>query len=191
MKKLILLTSLFIFLSPSSFSKNCSFTTKPENIKVTWTAFKTPKKLGVEGTFTDLKFEGPMGGNSMDEIIKSSTFHVNTDSVETKDPARNTKIAQFFFKKMKGDAAISGKVTSMDKDFINLEITMNGKSLVVPLSYKIKGSKLKATGTLDVLDFAMDESLKSITMACSEKHEKKTWSDVNLSLEANFKKTCK
>lgn len=194
MKKLLILISLFGFISPSLYAgkkKVCSFAISPENIKVTWTAFKTPKKVGVEGTFTDLKFEGPMSGNSMDEVIKASTFLIKTDSVETKDPARNIKIAQFFFKKMNGDASISGKVASMDDKFINLEVTMNQKALIVPLSYKVKGSKLSATGTLDVLDFAMDESLKSITTACSEKHEKKTWNDVNLSLEANFKKTCK
>jgi YceI-like domain len=191
MKKLIILTSLFVFLSPSSFSKTCSFTTKPENIKVTWTAFKTPKKVGVAGTFNDIIFDGPMSGNSIDEIIKSSTFLIKTDSVETKDLARNLKIAQFFFKKMNGNASISGKVVGMDDKFINLEVSMNEKTLVVPLLYKVKGSKLTATGTLDVLDFSMDESLKGITMACRELHENKTWSDVNLSLEANFKRICK
>jgi YceI-like domain len=194
MKKLLILISLFGFISPSLHAekkKVCSFTINPENIKVTWTAFKTPKKVGVGGTFSNLKFEGALNGNSIDEIIKSSTFLIKTDSVDTKDPARDIKIAQFFFKKMKGEAAISGKVESMDGQFINLAVTMNEKILVVPLAYKIKGSKLSASGTLDVLDFAMDESLKSITMACSEKHEKKTWSDVNLSLETTFKKICK
>lgn len=191
MKKLIIFTSLFLTLSNPSFGKICSFTITPENIKVTWTAFKTPKKVGVGGTFSNISFNGPLSGNSIDEIIKSSTFLIKTDSVDTKDPARDIKIVQFFFKKMKGDGPILGKVTGMDKEFINLEVSMNEKSLVVPLSYKIKGSKLNAAGTLDVLDFAMDESLKSINMACSEKHEKKTWSDVNLSLEAKFKKVCK
>jgi len=190
-KKIIFLTSLIIFLSPSSFAKTCSFTIKPENIKVTWTAFKTPKKVGVGGTFSDIKFDGPMNGKSIEEVIKSSTFLIKTDSVSTNDTARDIKIAQFFFKKMKGDSSISGKVVNMDKEFINLEVSMNENSIVVPLAYKIKGSKLSAAGTLDVLDFAMNESLRGINMACNELHEKKTWNDVNLSLQATFKKDCK
>ncbi|MFI5390529.1 MAG: YceI family protein [Bacteriovoracales bacterium] len=191
MKKLFLLISLLVFLPFSTFAKTCTFTTNPKNIKVTWTAYKTPQKVAVNGTFEDIKFEGPMSGKSIDEIVKSSTFLIKTDSVDSKDKARDMKIAQFFFKKMTGEAAISGKVTSMDKETINLEITMNGKSVTVPMSYKIKKSKLSAKGELDVLNFGMEESLKSITQACSEKHEKKTWSEVGLALQASFKKSCK
>jgi hypothetical protein len=191
MKKLFLLISLLVFLPFSTFAKTCTFTTNPKDIKVTWTAFKTPKKVAVNGTFRDIKFDGPMSGNSIDEILKSSSFLIKTDAVDTKDAARDVKVAQFFFKKMTGEATISGKVTSMDKETINLEITMNGKTLEVPMSYKIKKSKLSAKGELDVLNFGMDESLKSINQACSDLHEKKTWSDVGLSLEATFKKSCK
>ncbi len=185
---------LSIFLTFNSFAakkKSCTYSITPEDIKVTWTAFKTPKKIGVNGTFSDLGIKGPMEGSSIKEIVSGSSFHINTDLVDTQDKARDVKIAQFFFKKMMGDPAISGKVESMDGKKIILSITMNNKTQSIPLTYKIRKSKLSASGSLDVLNFSMDESLKSITAACKEKHEDKTWSDVNLAMEANFKKTCK
>ena len=194
MKKLLTLICLSLFLSPSLYAgkkKNCIYSITPNDIKVTWTAFKTPKKVAVPGTFSDLGIQGTLEGKSIEEIVKSSTFNINTDLVDTKDKARDAKVAQFFFKKMKGPASITGKVEAMDRGVMSLSITMNEKTLVLPLTYKIKKNKLTASGVLDVLNFAMDESLKSITAACKEKHEDKTWSDVDLSLEAAFKKTCK
>jgi hypothetical protein len=160
-------------------------------VKVIWTAFKTPKKLGVNGTFSKIDLQGHFSGNSIKEIVTGSSIKINSQSVDTKDKGRDANISENFFKKVTGDPVITASVESMDEHFINLHITMNNKKILVPLSYKIHRNKLEAKGTLDIFDFGMADSLKSLAEVCKEKHEDKSWNDVDLKLEANFKKKCK
>lgn len=159
-------------------------------VKIAWTAFKTPAKAGVSGTFKDISFDRIPQAKSILAALSDSSFNINTQTVATNDLARDKKIATFFFSTMEGGEKISGLVKSVDQKTMTATIafTMNAKTVLVPLKYSLSKMTLKAEGILDIFDFAMADELRALNEACAAKHEGKTWNDVVISIEAPFKK---
>ncbi|EQC52413.1 YceI-like domain protein, partial [Bacteriovorax sp. DB6_IX] len=100
----------------------------------------------------------------------------------TKNTGRDKKIVDNFFR----DVKISGKVTAIKKNMLITEMVMKGKKVKVPMKYTLEGSKLSATGTIDVFDFMMHSNLDAINKACKALHEGKTWNDVNIELKTDL-----
>lgn len=67
------------------------------------------------------------------------------------------------------------------------KITMNDKSLNIPMNYTANDGVITAKGTIDLADFAMIPSLKSINKACYDLHQGKTWQDVDIAFTLNYK----
>ncbi|OUR96594.1 hypothetical protein A9Q84_09615 [Halobacteriovorax marinus] len=178
----------FLLLQSITFAACLETTTK--DIQVKWTAFKTPEKVGVGGTFKKVKFASKLKGDSITSVIKKAKFSIDSSSVFTKNSARDMKISKFFFKPMMDGAKIEGEVVSMNAKKVVVLFKMNKKSVKVPLNYTVSNNELKASGTLDVLDFSLNSQLAALNKACFAKHKGKTWSDVDVVLMAKFKK-CK
>lgn len=189
MKILVLcLTTLF---TTNLFAKCVNLTNQKENIILTWTAFKTPAKAGVNGTFDKIDLQTPKEAKSLGEFVSKTTFKIDTKSVSTKDKGRDRKLAEHFFN-FAGKSMISGKFLSMKDNTLEVEITMNGVKKVIPMSLEQNTEKLTfvATGYVDVFDFALNGQLSAINKACYALHKGKTWSDVALKLEAQLS-SCK
>jgi len=182
---LFILCSLII--TTSTFAKEC-FTVKEKDILVDWVAYKTPKKLGVGGNLPKVTFTGLKKADSLNKMIKSASLTIDTKTVETKNASRNKKIVKYFFGNMKAGHGIKAKMTKMNKKMITMDLSMNGITKKVPMSYSLKGNTLKATGYIDVIDFSLSRSLKAINKACYALHEGKTWADVKLDLTVKFTK---
>lgn len=189
----VLITAMALGLSLSAFSATdiCSVEYNSKASTLNWTAFKTPKKVGVKGSFTDFSVKTNKA-TTVDELLTGATFEVKTNSVSTNDKARDAKIFQFFFKTMKKDSMITGKVLKVAADKVETEFTLNGVTKPVSLTKKVddKGVVTLA-GTLNVLDFGMEGNLGTLTKACNALHEGVTWPDVNVELVAATTKTCK
>lgn len=183
-----------ITLSCNAFARPqiCSYEYAQEGSMVSWTAFKTPKKVGVGAKFTDFAITAKRA-KSVVEMLDGATFEINSQSVDSGDKGRDVKIEQFFFKKMLKGTKITGKVLKSSEGKADVQITMNGSTLVVPMisKYDQNSGKLVLSGDIDVLKFGMESNLAAITKACYEKHEGVTWPDVNIELSANVKSDCK
>lgn len=189
MKTTLLALSLFSF---TVFAHHeCDYSANTKNKTLSWTAYKTPKKVGVKGSFTKFDITATKS-KSINELIKSATFSINSQSVETGDKARDAKIMQFFFKSMLKGTKITGKVLRIDNSKAQVEITMNGKTGTIEMAINYDEAKNNAilSGTIDVMNFAMEKNLAALTKACMEKHEGKTWSDVNVELSTEITKNC-
>lgn len=173
----------------SAWAENCSYSIKKNAFKVEWTAFKTPLKVGVKGSFDKLGVKSDQKGTSLKDLLSNINFNIDGQSVNTNNKDRDKKISTYFFEPMGN--TITGKLVSYDKKIINMSLTMNGVTKIVPLKAEIKNNEIIAQGHIDVLDFSLEKSLAGINKACLELHEGKTWSDVSLQLSAKFKKTCK
>lgn len=182
MKKILLFSS--IIFSSHAFA-NC-LQISEQDLSVKWTAFKTPAKVGVSGSFKKFTFDGKTKGTSAKDIAYGLGLKIDHQTVDTANAARDAKIAKFFFSTIKGKE-IAARVTKIDDKNIVLKVNMNGVDRDVPMSYTILGNELKAQGVIDVLDFTMNKQLKDINKACFALHEGKTWSDVGLELTAQFK----
>ena len=190
----ILLSVAVLGLTFSAFAKPqiCSFDYQKEGSTLSWTAFKTPKKVGVGAKFSDFTITAK-NAKSTDDLLASASFEVNSQSIDSGDKGRDMKIAQFFFKNMLKGTKISGKVLKVSNNVADVEMTMNGATKVISMTSKFDeaSSKLIVKGALDVLEFGMKDNLAAITKACYEKHEGVTWPNVDLELSAAVKKSCK
>lgn len=186
--KLILPIIIFSLFSSSAFTKEC-YTLSPKNTELKWTAYKTPAKAGVGGTFKGIRLTGPLKGKSIAEIVETTNFTIDAKTVYTKNPDRDKKLFKNIFSTIVGQK-IEGKFSKMAKGELLATITMNGVTREVPLSFKENKDTISATGYIDLFDFTMGDQLKAINKACYALHEGKTWSDVQLTVLAKFE-SCK
>ncbi len=77
-----------------------------------------------------------------------------------------------------------------------MKITMNGVSRVVPFEYTATSEgEVSAKGSFDMLDFALQGPFDSLHEACGEMHTgpdgvSKTWTDVEVTVQGSFTKSC-
>lgn len=190
--KLLPLVILGLSFSALASPQICSFDYSKEGSTLGWTAFKTPKKVGVGAKFSDFNVKAK-SSKSIDDLLSSASFSVDSRSVDSGDKARDLKIVQFFFKKMLKGKMITGKVLKVSGNTADVEMKLNGvtKTVTMTSSFDDATSKLFLKGAIDVLEFGMKDNLAALTKACMEKHEGVTWPNVDLELVASIKKSCK
>lgn len=185
------LTLVFLFsLNAKANITGCKYDFQDKDTTVGWTAFKTPKKVGVKGKFLKYSIKSK-SSDSAEMLLANSNFTINPQSVETGDKARDAKIFNFFFKKM-AKKNITGKVIKSQNGKLEVELNLNGKKKVIPMAYSYDDNiqKLVIIGSIDVLDFSMKNNLATLTKACFEKHEGVTWPNVDFELTTTLKRTC-
>ncbi len=188
--RLLVFTFAMLF-TLSGFAKNCQYSTSPEKVKLTWTAYKTPLKAAVSGSFNNLGLGKAKKANSLKKLVKGMSFDIKTDSVNSSNPARDKKIYTYFFKKMVNGDSISGKIKDWSKKKLIVELKINGVMTSLPLAVEVKKNTIVANGYIDILDLGMKKSLEGINEACNLLHQGKTWSDVALNLTIATEKSCK
>lgn len=150
--------------------------------KLEWTAYKTPDKIGVSGTFNDIELSGAKDSGNIEQDIKDATFKVVTSTVNSKDQERDTKLFNSFFKLMAGD--ITGKFVDFKDGKATIEITMNSVTKQKEFTYTIIGNTIALKGNIDIIaDFDGTKAFNSIHELCKELHADKTWTEVDINVE--------
>jgi polyisoprenoid-binding protein YceI len=187
-----LLLAFFVVMSFQAKANitGCKYSFQDKETTVGWTAFKTPKKVGVKGKFSKFKMKAK-AGDSVEMMLAKASFEINTASVDTTDKARDAKIVNFFFKKMPSNK-ITGKVLKSENGKLEVQLNLNGVKKVVPMAYSYDDviQKLAIVGSIDVLDFSMKSNLATLTKACFEKHEGVTWPNVDFEFLTTLKRVC-
>lgn len=186
----ILLSSLIVF---SSFTQaaTCKFYYNNETSKVNWIAFKTPKKIGVNVAFDKITIHPKKKhAQKIEDLVIGSTFIIDTTSVNSKNPERDEKLKNFFFTSKGKPVSIEGKVLSLKDNILEVELKINEAKKIITMKSAISDKFFSATGSIDVLDFALSENLGLINDACKDLHEGKTWSDVEIKIESQFDQKC-
>lgn len=186
----------FFILALISFqiaqAKNCLLTPDTTKTKLTWTAYKTPEKVGVDGSFDSISYKFSNKANSIEKLIEQTTFTIATETTNSGNPARDKKLVDFFFNELVSDKLIKGKFKSINKKkkTVLAQTTFNGKTKNILLSYQFENNILLLKGKMDVLDFALNKQLEAINKACFDLHKGKTWSEVALSIEVPVNSAC-
>lgn len=192
MKKIALSLILALGLAQA----NCSFS-QPSEVDVTWKAFKTPLKKGVGGHFKQVNFASSVkSSKSLDTLLAGSTVNIEVASVDSKNPGRDVKLLNSFFKQMVGPD-IKAKIVSLKRDkdarktgIVTISVTMNGVTKDVPMYYSFSNGELTANGVIDLIDFKATKALQSINKACYALHQGKTWSDVTIGFKMKIAASC-
>lgn len=164
-----------------------------DKAEVKWTAFKTPAKIGVNGTFKDVvfKFGKANAAQSLESQLNNATATIDVTKINTADADRDETIRKNFFDKFNKKDPI--KVTFKDviegknKGTILASVRMNGKTNKVPMQFEVVGKKIIAKGVLDLSEFNAENARASLQEAVSDLHEGLTWSQVEIAFEAPIK----
>ncbi|WP_151900288.1 YceI family protein [Sulfurimonas hydrogeniphila] len=156
-----------------------------QNTTVKFTAFKTYAKKGVSGVFDKIRVK-TQKADTVTTLLRNATAEIETSSVNSGNKGRDAKlVAQFF--NVQDVKRIKAKIIDVTKNTLILQLNMNNKTLNIPMSYSIANNTVNAKGTIDLADFMMLQSLKSINKACYALHQGKTWQDVNIYFTMQYK----
>jgi len=189
MKKIMILMASML-LSTSLMAADCAI----DSFSVNWTAFKTPTKIGVSGTFEKPNLETRQTKDlCFFSYLPMTTVHIDTSSVKTDNEKRDAAIVNAFFKNMIDGEYIDAiiKRVDLERKEISVEITMNDITQTIYMPYTYDKKMFTAKGKIDILNFSASKALNALNEACFEKHKGKTWSEVELSFVIVMKNTCK
>lgn len=182
MKNILILFFAVALISCSSGSQTSEENTRTEdasadalfsleNATLTWTAFKTPDKIGVSGSFDDITLDG-------------NAFVINAKSVNSGNPDRDPKLRDIFFAAM-SDSLITGSYGEPADGKIPVTLKMNGVEKTFSFDYMDNDTARIVSGTIDMIgDFSGNAAYEAIHKACYELHLGKTWTDVDLQVMA-------
>lgn len=184
----------------SAFANTCVFSIDTTSVKVGWTAYKTTQKTAVAGTLPMINVQGATEGKSFKTLVEGLKVWVDRSAVQTGNPARDVTLIGNFFKKIPGPS-IGGSVHNLKGDekagTFTMKLSLGEKTKDVPMTYKTDtDGTLAATGSIDVLEFGLNDAMASLNKACVELHKgpdgvSKTWSEVGLNLHGKVTKVCK
>ncbi len=194
---------LFIAAACSSSTKSsddesevsCTYQLDGQSLDFKWTAYKFTEKTGVPGTFDDITLEAETASKSLDDLITSISFTINTSSINSKDPIRDVKVSHFFFGTMANTDDITGSIKSVDGSNVVIALTLNDLTLDVPGNLSFSGDTIKLTSTVDFKAFGAEAALAKLNEVCSVEHtgeddESVFWDVVDIDVLAVFTKKC-
>lgn len=175
-------------------AENCTYSYDETATTLTWTAFKLTEKVGVDGTFDEIRVVAKEADNKFD-VLNNATFEIPVSSINTQDTTRDGKIRRSFFAQMDKTDLLTGEIISIDKSAARVSITMNGVSKEYDSEVKVKGEKITMITVIDIRDFDGQVAMDSLSVVCAEKHtgpdnENKLWTDVSIAVSSTLKKTC-
>ncbi len=164
-----------------------------ETFNFSITAYGAEDKSYIVSDIVFKKFEV----NSPDNHLLGTTLSLDPNSIDTSInmnngqggewPAafaeiRNGNIINGFFNNLSVKENITAKIISVNKEEIDLKVTLNGVSKVVKMNYtKNEEGLLTAIGKMDVLDFSTNDAFKKFSELCTVAfHQGKTWSEIEL-----------
>ena len=194
----IILSALLLF-SFANANNGCELE-QSGDVNVTWKAFKTLSKIGVQGVFTDVKYTpNKKTAPNFKELFIGSKISIDVSKIDSKHKDRDKTLVAMFFNQLKG-GKIEGEIKSIEADkskngkrpytgTLEVSLKMNGRTLLIPMKYQYKKGDFQAIGTIDIFDFEGNDALRSINKSCFDLHKGKTWSDVNIGFRTTIKAT--
>jgi len=200
--KNVILSALLVLsfaLSANAAEKSGCVLAQNGAVEVSWTGYKTSKKVGVNGIFDKVTY-APVApsGEDFRSILVGSSVVIDASSVNSKHEDRDSKLAKFFFGLM-SDKNINAKILDIKADkrvknaprtgTLSVEIEMNGVKKITTMTYSFSDDIFEAKGSIDLLDFSASKALAGINEACFDLHEGKTWSDVGIGFKTKIEAT--
>lgn len=178
----------------------CFYEYDHTSTKLEWTAYKTTAKVGVGGTFNEIKVLGGEKSSKITDVLKSIKFTIPTNSTNTTNADRDKKIIEHFFGVMQGTDLIIGQVANVEGDdksgTCNIYINMNGIEQEVPFAYTVdENAHVVLDGEIDMNNWNGQAAIDSLNTLCYDLHkgedgESKLWPNVTIKIETTLKKTC-
>lgn len=185
--------------TPETTEEICFYNYAEGTAAVRWTAFKTNDKIAVGGQFNTVNVTVGEKSTKITDILETIKFNIPTASTNTSNEDRDAKIVASFFGAMDATDIILGQVKSAEGDNTSgtctFYLTLNNVEKEVALNYTVSNDVIKLTGSVDMVDFGAESAIASLNEVCKDLHKgsdgiSKTWSNVDLEIEASLNKDC-
>lgn len=168
------------------------YSVEPLTTKVSWTAYKTTEKIGVEGQFTKVNFTNIKKSLTPREALNGTEFSIPISSLFTNNDERDSKLMKLFFGVMDNTEFLSGSLELTSDTEGIATVKMNNISKSFPVEYTLSGQMASFTGILNVEDWNAQKALESLNIACFDLHKgadgvSKTWSEVKIDIVTYLK----
>jgi polyisoprenoid-binding protein YceI len=175
--------------------ESCVYLLHERSMNFKWTAYKFTEKTGVNGTFDNISLNTAEDAGSLDDLITSVSFTINTSTVNSKEPERDVKVDNFFFGTLKDTDEIVGAIRSVDGSKAVINLTINGLTTDIPGTIEINGDTIKLHSTVDFKEFGGEEAIDMLNKVCNEKHkgedgESVFWDVVDINVQVVYSETC-
>lgn len=169
-----------------------TYSIEPSTTTINFTAYKTTDKVPVKGQFTKFTIENTKNANSVKEALDGLKFSIPVSSLFTKDTIRDSKLKKFFFGTMENTTEIKGTLHFTNETSGTADITMNGISQVLPITYVIDGQMASIEGIMNLDNWKAQAALEALNVVCFDLHKgsdgvSKTWSDVKIEVATYLK----
>jgi len=191
MKKIILSSAIALmgmgFFASSLQASECY---NANELDVRWMSFKTMAKIGVGGNFSQSTLKlAHKNAKTPATMLEDATVTLSLSNIDAHNPTKNSNIAEFFVANLAAKN-ITAKIVKADEKQLSVAITLNKKTLNIPMSYKVKGTNIVAVGVIDALDFDLVPALRTLNKNVAG-HKNKGWNDISIAFDMPFTTTCK
>lgn len=193
-------TVFSLFTIQLAMAGTCNYKYDSQQATVKWTAFKTTAKAPVGGSFKEISFKGPSEGASVKDLLTASKVHIDVNKVDSGNPARDLNLVNGFFKHFLGKGIVSASIQNVlgytKEGSFDLKLTMNGRTVLVPMTYTIgEDHQFIARGAFDLSKFQLSKALEGLSKICLDLHKgadgvSKTWSEVLIQVQVPVVETC-
>jgi len=165
---------------------------EPKTTTINWTAYKTTDKIPVKGVFKTVNVVNSKVSTNPFEAINEIEFSIPVNSIDTKKPNRDAKIINDFFGAMKSTQNIMGRINLGENGKGDIDLSMNGITTKLPITYIISGQLAEINATLNLDNWKAQLAIEALNKVCNEKHKgadgiSKTWSEVNINIVSYLK----
>lgn len=171
-------------------SSNLTIDAKLTSIK--WIAYKTTSKIPVKGEFTSLEIDSLKTGITAIEVLNNLKFSIPVNSLHTNDTLRDGKLKKFFFGTMENTSTIYGEIHMLNETSGSVDITMNGITQTLPITYVISDRMVTIEAIMDLDNWKAQAAITALNTVCAELHMgedgiSKTWSEVKIEVATYLK----
>lgn len=199
MKKFILAIGFIGFLAScgsdaTSTEENTTTSTSTEvsnDYKITfqWTAFKTPARVGVNGTFDKIDvISYNQDTETVEGKISNAAIKLQGTTVNTDDPGRDNTLRMFFFENLGNDGIITAEFGELKNGKAPVTLILGeSESISKTFDYEVDGSEIKIGGKIDLIeDFKAQKAYDALHEECNSLHEGVTGTDVEINVSVRF-----
>lgn len=178
--------------SKSETTAQKTYSIEPATTTIGWTAYKTTDKVPVKGQFTKFTIQNIKSANTAKEALDGLKFSIPVNSLFTKDTIRDGKLKRSFFGSMVNTTEIKGTLHFKNETSGTADITMNGVSQALPITYVIDDQMVTIEAVMNLDNWKAQAALEALNLVCFDLHKgadgvSKTWSDVKIEAVAYLK----
>jgi len=195
---LILMLMLAISITACKNPKKAEKSEKGYNLvastaQVKWTAYKTTDKLPVSGVFKTINITKSASGKTALLALNNVVFNIPVSSIFSKNEERDGKLQKMFFNVMANTTLLKGTIHANADNMGSLDVTMNGTTNSLPLTFTVVGDTIKFKGLMNLDQWQATAALNALNKACFDLHKgkdgvSKTWNDVLIEASVVVKK---